>query len=389
MAEPGAPGSQLGVPPGAKKIRQIQPKIGDVIERACPSKSMKIVLKQQYGSAWETTLVRGVVHRCVKKNTWEVNWDINGHMLPFHHSLKFFQDPEPAGASSSRPRNSKAREADAGAPDAEDGPDDDVDGGEELIVGPEVLVGGSKLECKLGDMTVKWKTLPEGVPICPRAAANISGKTPHINLLQGMPDPDRIDKEDAFKLAFPVAWYLSQNGALGYTNAALPTGKKKFSEHEFMKCLGVLATKCLTEGPIRDLWSTKDFGVLPTLRMSERFGIARDRFLDWVSYLRFCPAGDNLSDADKVKEFLHSWNEHRKNVFEPGDGIILDESISKFKPFFDNTPSGIQWLVKIIRKPVGIGAEIKNAACALTGVLLYLELQEGKDAMESKEFCDR
>ena len=43
---------------------------------------------------------------------------------------------------------------------------------------------------------------------------------------------------------------------------------------------------------------------------------------------------------------------------------------------------------KIMRKPQGIGAELKSLADGESGILLHLELMEGKDANELKDFCD-
>lgn len=57
--------------------------------------------------------------------------------------------------------------------------------------------------------------------------------------------------------------------------------------------------------------------------------------------------------------------------------------------YFENTPEGIQWLVKIIRKPRGVGADIKNACCATMGVMLRLELQLGAEEMSKQEYADK
>ena len=46
-------------------------------------------------------------------------------------------------------------------------------------------------------------------------------------------------------------------------------------------------------------------------------------------------------------------------------------------------------LSKIIQKPQGIGVEYNNEADAQTGIMLFLEIQEGKEAMAGKRYCDR
>ena len=66
---------------------------------------------------------------------------------------------------------------------------------------------------------------------------------------------------------------------------------------------------------------------------------------------------------------------------EQGTEEVIDESTGKWFPFLENTPEGVPHLCKIIRKPQGIGVEHKNVADAQTGITLFLEIQEGKEAM--------
>lgn len=50
---------------------------------------------------------------------------------------------------------------------------------------------------------------------------------------------------------------------------------------------------------------------------------------------------------------------------------------------------GIPHLTKIPRKPKSVGTEFKSAADVETGVIIRLEIQEGKEANNAKEFQDR
>ena len=47
------------------------------------------------------------------------------------------------------------------------------------------------------------------------------------------------------------------------------------------------------------------------------------------------------------------------------------------------------FLAKLIRKPVGVGAEYKCMADAWSGIMLFLEYQEAKDRMQLKKWCDQ
>jgi len=43
----------------------------------------------------------------------------------------------------------------------------------------------------------------------------------------------------------------------------------------------------------------------------------------------------------------------------------------------------------ILRKPEPLGTEFKNVCCSKTGVLLFLEVQKGKDVMANAEFTNQ
>lgn len=65
--------------------------------------------------------------------------------------------------------------------------------------------------------------------------------------------------------------------------------------------------------------------------------------------------------------------------------MVVDESMGKWIPFFENTPEGIPHLSKIIRKPEGIGVEYKDVADALTGIMLFIRDTRGKRSYGKEE----
>ena len=72
------------------------------------------------------------------------------------------------------------------------------------------------------------------------------------------------------------------------------------------------------------------------------------------------------------------------NDVNPGTEIVVDKSMGKWIPRFEDIPQGKPHLTKIIRKPCGVGVEYKDTADVSTGILL----QEGAELMERKRFCD-
>ena len=152
--------------------------------------------------------------------------------------------------------------------------------------------------------------------------------------------------------------------------------------------LGVLfALTRITQGR-RDLWSSEDF-IFPAPRFGARFGIGRNRFDDLLRYIRFCPQSEYENKYDRwspVRRLIDAFNEHRAATFYPSWSICIDESISLWRGKDGNYCSdGMPHVTKIERKPKGVGAELKDAVCAQTKVIIALEIQEGKEAMASKD----
>ena len=53
------------------------------------------------------------------------------------------------------------------------------------------------------------------------------------------------------------------------------------------------------------------------------------------------------------------------------------------------TGQGMPHLSYVPRKPEPLGAEVKNLCDGISGVMLYLELQEGKVRMANQKFCNK
>ena len=65
----------------------------------------------------------------------------------------------------------------------------------------------------------------------------------------------------------------------------------------------------------------------------------------------------------------------------------MDESLSAWRGKDGNYCSdGMPHVTKIKRKPKGVGAELKDAACSQTQVIIALEIQEGKEEMATKKY---
>ena len=74
--------------------------------------------------------------------------------------------------------------------------------------------------------------------------------------------------------------------------------------------------------------------------------------------------------------------------FKPGWRLCLDESVSAWRgKNGEIRAGGMPHVVKIVRKPKGVGCEIVDIACAESGVIMQLEIAEGKDAERAKKYA--
>ena len=71
----------------------------------------------------------------------------------------------------------------------------------------------------------------------------------------------------------------------------------------------------------------------------------------------------------------------------PGQHVVVDECMSSWTGSeAEYVAEGMPHKTKIVRKPEGVGAELKSMACGSTGILLKLDIMEGKDANRRKSF---
>ena len=80
----------------------------------------------------------------------------------------------------------------------------------------------------------------------------------------------------------------------------------------------------------------------------------------------------------RIRSFVAAFNENRRRNVNPSWIVVVDESMSAFRG------EGMPHLSFIKRKPEPLGCELKTIADGLSGVMLGLELQEGKLPMSSK-----
>lgn len=194
----------------------------------------------------------------------------------------------------------------------------------------------------------------------------------------------------------PKVWTSMIEG----TNANLRLRKYKpnVTRTTLYKFLGIQLTKVLERprGSVEDLFSQKKKGHVGNCRGGDyenRFNIKLNEHKTLLDNFRLRvprTSDDDVEENDpwyQVRELIDEFNSNMVASFKPGKFIVVDEIMSAWKGLSGEFQlDGIPHQQKIARKPEGIGAEMKAAACGESGITLQLDIMEGAEAMKSKAF---
>ena len=139
---------------------------------------------------------------------------------------------------------------------------------------------------------------------------------------------------------------------------------------------------------MKSYWTENDGPISAARRFGERIGLSYDAFSKIRSKLQVGPPQLLRKTFDDVREFQDLINQNLVSKVWPGPTIVLDEGTSRWTGTDSSRPTGPPALTKMRGKPEPISHMIKTAADKDTGMIIRLELQEGKDAMAGKQFSD-
>jgi len=117
--------------------------------------------------------------------------------------------------------------------------------------------------------------------------------------------------------------------------------------------------------------------------------LSRDRFSRVQRYLARGPLGaeEDLTDDpwSEVRWICDEFNCQRRIEFRMGWAVVPDESMIEWQG--KSGPGGIPHLSHVPRKPHPLGLELKTLCDASTGMMMVIEIQEGKIRMARQRFC--
>jgi hypothetical protein len=162
---------------------------------------------------------------------------------------------------------------------------------------------------------------------------------------------------------------------------------------EVFKYLGIRMAMCLLKLSVDEAFRVdeNDSFLSSPPNFKDKFGMAKNRFQTISMALSFVDpdAADDDDPWHEIRPLVDAFNKHRIKEFQPGEMLTIDESMSMWKGSDGNyVADGMPHVTKIQRKPEGVGLELKTLCDSASGVMLFLELMEGKDRMRDKEYAD-
>jgi len=89
-----------------------------------------------------------------------------------------------------------------------------------------------------------------------------------------------------------------------------------------------------------------------------------------------------------ISHCIIEFNQNRKRQVSASFMKTMDESMSAFRPQTRAT-GNLPHLSFILRKPENLGTEFKVVACPITGIILYLEIQKGREKMQQANYSNQ
>jgi len=225
---------------------------------------------------------------------------------------------------------------------------------------------------------------------------------PSLQWGQFLTDRTIINEMDYFRLLFPIKFINEK--VVPITNEQLALNRQNsLSGGEFITFLGITLAMALQpmRGGIDAYWrsaNTSNETVYIHGDFGERFGMSRDRFKIIRRYFRCSRPADTTvvtagaPDVDpwgSIRPFIEAFNENRRKKVIPGRVLTVDEVMSMWLGLDGNyAVEGIPHLTKIAHKPRGVGAELKAMCDGKSGILMSLELMEGKERGNVKKYHD-
>ena len=153
------------------------------------------------------------------------------------------------------------------------------------------------------------------------------------------------------------------------------------TEHEYVRFWGmVIAARQFSEKG-KNLWSDDDCDGVRSIPNFDTF-MSEHRFCAIRRLIPKICSGSAIDPWLRFRPMIEAFNENRKRTVHSDGDATADESMSAWQPRLDKF-GGLPNLSFIKRKPKPLGTEFKTVCDTKTGVMRFMEIQEGKEAMRA------
>jgi len=163
-------------------------------------------------------------------------------------------------------------------------------------------------------------------------------------------------------------------------NARLRPRRRMISKSKFYKTIGFLLAMTINElHNRRDYWSTES-GLFTAPAFGKRFGMGLQRFEEILACMSFAMPEENKDDKwYEVRRLIQMTTSKWQSIFTPGYKLTVDESMFAWYGKGQYVEGGMPAVIKIKRKPKGVGCECKTISDVLSAIMIGLEVNEGKN----------
>lgn len=191
---------------------------------------------------------------------------------------------------------------------------------------------------------------------------------------------------DVWEALFPVG--MAKALALINDELCKQSGRiNPILEHELLKFTGLVLAGGYFGQSGEGLWTRSSFGVVPAPNFGQ-FGMSYRRFSSIRKVYSFCFSEPEARMTDDWWRFIggiRGFNANRRRTIIRSAVLTIDESMSSWNPQTSKY-GGLPNISFVKRKPKPLGTEFKDVCDGCHGVMLFLEIQEGKDRMREKTF---
>jgi hypothetical protein len=164
---------------------------------------------------------------------------------------------------------------------------------------------------------------------------------------------------------------------------------KEITKHEFWVFFGLMVS-ARVHGRHGQLWDDEDVepeGIEQPINLGHH--MLKYRFDEIKKFVPYMWERPELKETDPwwmCSLMQEQFNENRKRTVMASFQKVLDELMSAFRPQTRKNGDlpNLSW---IPRKPEPLGAEFKAICCAITAIMLWIELQRGREGMRASDYA--